>query len=384
MSSNCCDASFEAAASVNKTFSLYLDLVRFTAAWLVYVWHSNNRLLTSESPLASGYGHSAVIVFFVLSGFVIAYVTDTKERTWTRYAASRLSRVYSVALPAVVITLVLDGIGRGLFPALYAYPYDHLVIRTLASLSMLNEIWLVSITSFSNVPYWSIAFEFWYYVLFGLSMFVAPRFRWWALLAMALFVGPKILLMLPIWWAGVWLYRWPWLRQISSGFAWALVLLSSLGIVGYHAIEVYRGPADWTQAVLGEKLFRDLTFANLFVGDYLLAFLVFCNFAGMRRVADSFSAFLLPFERPIRWAASYTFTLYLLHQPVLLFWAAVLRGRPEQPQYWWTVAFLSMCTVVVVGRFTENRREGLRRRLEALLERISLRWSQPSGQRASR
>lgn len=367
---------------MNKSFSIYLDLVRFTAAWLVYLWHSNNRLLTAESPLASGYGHSAVIVFFVLSGFVIAYVTDTKERTWTRYAASRLSRVYSVAVPAVVVTLVLDSIGRPLYPELYAYPYDHFVVRTLASLAMLNEIWLVSITSFSNVPYWSIAFEFWYYVLFAASVFVPPRHRPWALLACALFVGPKILLMLPIWWAGVWLYRWPWLRQISAPFAWCLVALSLLGIVGYHGLEVYKLPAAWTEATLGTALYRNLTFANQFIGDYFLAFLVFCNFAAMRRLAEHLSALFLPVERPVRWAASYTFTLYLLHQPVLLFWAAVIRGQPSQPQYWWSVAGLSALTIVVIGHLTENRREGLRRGLEARFDAFDKRRLQRARHRA--
>ena len=80
---------------MNRSFSVYLDLVRFSAACLVYLWHSNMRLLVHDILPASSYGHSAVIVFFVLSGFVIAYVTDTKENNWVDYSASRLSRVSS-------------------------------------------------------------------------------------------------------------------------------------------------------------------------------------------------------------------------------------------------------------------------------------------------
>ena len=95
-----------------RPFSVYLDLVRFTAACFVYLYHSNQRWLVEPILPMANYGHTAVVVFFVLSGFVIAYVTDTKERDWPSYAASRLSRVYSVALPAVVLTLLLDAVTR--------------------------------------------------------------------------------------------------------------------------------------------------------------------------------------------------------------------------------------------------------------------------------
>ena len=84
---------------LSKPFSIYLDLVRFTAACLVYLWHSNMRLLVTDVLPASNSGHSSVIVFFVLSGFVIAFVTDTKEGHWIDYTSSRLSRVFSVVIP---------------------------------------------------------------------------------------------------------------------------------------------------------------------------------------------------------------------------------------------------------------------------------------------
>jgi peptidoglycan/LPS O-acetylase OafA/YrhL len=90
---------------MNRSFSVYLDVVRFTAAFLVYLYHSNQRFLSEAILPASHYGHSSVIVFFVLSGFVIAFVTDTKEFRLPAYAASRISRVYSVTVPAIVLTV---------------------------------------------------------------------------------------------------------------------------------------------------------------------------------------------------------------------------------------------------------------------------------------
>ena len=45
-------------------------------------------------------GNDAVMVFFVLSGFVIAYTVDRGETRASDYALARLVRMYSLALPA--------------------------------------------------------------------------------------------------------------------------------------------------------------------------------------------------------------------------------------------------------------------------------------------
>lgn len=357
---------------MNRSFSVYLDLVRFAAACLVYLWHSNMRLLVRDVLPASGYGHSSVIVFFVLSGFVIAFVADTKERRWSDYAASRLSRVFSVVIPALLLTPLLDAVGRQLYPAMYDYPFDRFALRMAGCALMLNEAWLVSITYFSNVPYWSIAFEFWYYVLFGLVVFCRGRWRLVAVVGLLAVLGPKLLLLLPVWWSGVWLYRWRWLLQRSAGFSWCLVVLGSAGIVLTHALGVYASLADLTEAHLGGRLFQQLTFARFFVGDYLLCALVFMQFAGVRNLADRFAPLLLPLERPVRFVAGYTFTLYLLHQPLFLFWSSVLRGNPQGHGFWWAVTGLTALSVLLVGHLTEQRRLPLRRLLQRWFERRPL------------
>lgn len=105
---------------MQRSFSLYLDIIRLAAAVVVYLTHSG--LIVDGKVFLGAYGHSAVVVFFVLSGYVIAYVTDQKETDWRTYTASRVSRVYSVAIPALVVTLVADAIGRAHDPSLYKYP----------------------------------------------------------------------------------------------------------------------------------------------------------------------------------------------------------------------------------------------------------------------
>lgn len=356
---------------MSKAFSIYLDLVRFLAAMLVYMYHSNQRFLSEEILPMSSYGHSSVIVFFVLSGFVIAYVTDTKESNFASYAASRTSRVFSVTVPAIFLTVALDTIGRLLYPAIYSgYPYDQFVARIAGSLLLSNEFWFISITSFSNVPYWSICYEWWYYVAFALIVFLPRRVGLILALSLMVALGPKILLLAPIWWLGVLLYRWRALEKISIDMSWALAVLTIAGIVLFHVAELNGLSTEWLKAKIGDDLHKNLTFSKFFIGDYLLGLLVFGNFLAMRRLLSKYSLGLLRIERPVRFAASLTFTLYLLHQPLFLFWGAVVRGDPGGYGYWWSVTALMLLSVILIGYFTENKRYLIKRWLAKQLLRM--------------
>jgi peptidoglycan/LPS O-acetylase OafA/YrhL len=357
---------------MNRPFSVYLDLVRFSAAVLVYMWHSNQRFLTEAILPVSNYGHSAVIVFFVLSGFVIAYITETKESSLANYAASRFSRVFSVAIPAIVITLVLDTVGRILYPAIYGYPYDQFLVRVAGSLLMANEVWLISITSFSNVPYWSICYEWWYYVTFAMVMFLPPKVGPLAAMAVMLIIGPKLILLAPVWWLGVLLYRWRSLLLIPIWASWMMVVLSTIGVVAFHHFSTMSASEEWLTSLIGKDLVVSLTFSKRFMADYILGVLVFMNFAGVRNVVKAQGGLLITIARPVRFLANYTFTLYLLHQPLFLFWGAVVRGDPKAPWYWSSVTVLTMLSVVLIGHFTETRRHVLRTWLLALFRRWTL------------
>jgi peptidoglycan/LPS O-acetylase OafA/YrhL len=101
-----------------------------------------------------------------------------------------------------------------------------------------------------------------------------------------------------------------------------------------------------------------------------LGILVFLNFAGVRRVSDRFGPLLIPLERPIRFLAGYTLSLYLLHQPLFLFWGSVIRGDASGYAYWWLTTGLVAVSVFAVGTVTENRRYLMKRWLEQHLLRL--------------
>lgn len=86
---------------MNRTVSLYLDLVRFTAAIAVFISHISGQRFTGGLLWQSEpYGDEAVDVFVVLSGFVIAYVasrSETDPRTLSRPDYAVLDHGCSVA-----------------------------------------------------------------------------------------------------------------------------------------------------------------------------------------------------------------------------------------------------------------------------------------------
>ena len=70
--------------------SIYLDLVRSLAAFFVVFDHASTLFDLHSVPR---WGHQAVIVFFVLSGYVIGHVADTRETTLRAFLVARLARL---------------------------------------------------------------------------------------------------------------------------------------------------------------------------------------------------------------------------------------------------------------------------------------------------
>ncbi|MFP5392745.1 MAG: acyltransferase family protein [Gammaproteobacteria bacterium] len=362
---------------MKKEFSIYLDLTRFLAALAVVIYHSNMRNIIAEPLSWSGHGHAAVMVFFVLSGYVISYITVARENNPIDYWSSRLSRFYSLALPVVLMAPLLDAVGESLAPQFYEGKTTHDLawLRILTSLMFANEWWKQSIMSFSNVPYWSLCYEMWYYVLFGIFAFTQGRTRLLLAAGVMLLVGPKILLLLPVWVLGVALHRSDALARLPEWKCWALFLASWPLYALFHHYQL----SEWASATLKELVgpvwHREAAFSRYFLTDYLLALIIAANFVGFRGIAHRFAAPLRLAERPIRWVASFTFSLYIFHQPLLQFYAALINGDPRQPWFYSAVMAATFATVVVLGYLLERKRDGWRRAFHALLSSLTrARW----------
>ena len=84
---------------MNKETSIYLDAVRFIAALAVFFSHVGARIYSGGFLWqANSAGTPAVVIFFVLSGFVIGYVSGRRETSGSAYFVARAARLYSVVI----------------------------------------------------------------------------------------------------------------------------------------------------------------------------------------------------------------------------------------------------------------------------------------------
>ncbi len=260
---------------IHPTVSIYLDLVRFVAAVFVVFTHLRHEKFSGNLLNYGSTGNEAVMVFFVLSGFVVAYAVDTKDNTLRDFLLSRLARLYSVALPALFLTVLIDQTGRLIDASVYDYEYyraDWPVIRFVANLFFSTEFWFVSIRPFSNGPFWSLGYEFWYYMIFGVAVFLKGRTRIILITIMCLILGPKILLLLPVWLLGVGMYHLTRERQVPKALGWFLFIMSFVAILAYFELGVKATLDKLTEAIIGKTLFDHLLWSKFFASSYLIAF----------------------------------------------------------------------------------------------------------------
>ncbi|MDQ3565103.1 MAG: acyltransferase [Pseudomonadota bacterium] len=361
---------------MTAALSLYLDLVRFVAAIVVLLSHfAYTRISGGEYLILRRFGADAVIVFFVLSGYVIAYVSAERERTLGEYAINRCARLYSVAFPALIATVIFDQMGRVLDPALYAgwwYKDSEALWRFFANLLFVNELWFTSIRPFSNGPYWSLGYEFWYYALYGACFYCGGRIRAVLAVLIALIAGPKILMLLPAWLIGVWTYRFNRSQQVSVPIGWVLFLSPILiySFIKASGIDIAARMA--TMAVIGpEFVMSKLKHSDEFLLNHLYALLVALNFIGMRAISHSLDRIPPWIEQAIRYWAGLTFSIYLLHYPALHFFAALYGGERSEPLTQILILSSTFAAIVLIGGFTERKKHLLRRVLARIARALS-------------
>jgi peptidoglycan/LPS O-acetylase OafA/YrhL len=350
---------------MQRGLSLYLDTLRLIAAVEVALFHLDSFvLLGGERAWWNAYGHEAVVIFFVLSGFVIRHAAEHRDSNLRNFAISRITRVYSVAIPCLLLTWLFDQIGQRVAPEVYAglMTDGPAIVRLLMAGTMLNETALASVQVFSNTPYWSIAYEFWYYFLFGAIFFLNGWRRIALLLLVALIAGPRVLLLFPIWAFG-------WAAYVvvtrcnapPRALSWALFLLPLPVLLMIEATDM----VDWAHhaiaRVIGESGWRNgLAWSRYVVTDTLLGASVALHLIGAAGIAPVLWRALHRLARPIRFGAARSFTLYLLHQPAMLLCGALLLRAPLSAGRPWLIGACTLAIVAVVAELTESQRNRLR------------------------
>jgi peptidoglycan/LPS O-acetylase OafA/YrhL len=340
---------------LSPAFSLYLDLVRVLSAFAVVAAHFayTGAIAPGAWGPASEMGREAVIVFFVLSGFVIAASTSQRRVDARGYALARLSRLYSVVLPGLLLAFATGAVFR-LFDTPIpsaGYALDKPQVYLPFYLLFLGQSWTLAESPPFMIPYWSLCYEAWYYLLFGLACYLRGKRRLLAIgLALAL-MGYKMWLLLPVWLAGAWLYRAaskPWLPPALACLGWLASLAAFCLYVGLNLEAPLRafGAAAWPFAAL------PLGSADRFLADYLVCAIVLANFACAR---DAGFGSLLRLQGPIRLLASHTFTLYLSHMLVIRSWLAFYPHQRDSSLDLLGLLLAIAAATILLGGVTERR-----------------------------
>lgn len=367
---------------MNRGFSIYLDALRFLAALAVFVSHLAYARFTNGNLQwirDINLGSDAVVVFFVLSGYVIAYTTFARDRGPAAYAESRIARLYSVVIPALLLTFALDTFGASLQPQTYEaawYNGENRIGQFIGALTFSTQAWSSNVNVGSNGPFWSVAYEAWYYVGFGVAVFCRGPMRLVLLALIALIVGPPILLLAPCWLLGVGLeraLRRDHMAALPKAAAWALALAPWALYAGGLALHVPGHLTALTDAVLHRLALPDyvLGFSDEFIWNFLIAVLMATHFIGVYRLAQEATWIGARAATAIRWLAGATFSVYLFHYPVLNF----LHGLPAfdnaNPVHQLALAAVALAACFLLAEVSERRLPFWKRLVGRLLGRLA-------------
>ena len=299
----------------------------------------------------TGLGHQSVMIFFVLSGFLVggSVISSVRKGSWSwkGYLLRRMTRLWVVLIPALLLTLFWDKLGshyavtgyQGGFRELYnsgpspASPADLSPIAFVENLSFLQTI--LGPCFGTNGPLWSLANEFWYYLLFPLLLtpFISKSagvriFSVVAILAILLFLPKRMLAGCMIWGLGAGVYYLTLhegVRKVGTSvpclaFGFFLTLVS-LFISRFGLFGRLDGLAD--------------CFIGLSVAILVLALVFRGGGSGL-------------YSKCSKWGSEISYTLYLIHFPLLAFLFFVFfRGQQMVLSIYGEIIFVSLLTGVI-------------------------------------
>jgi peptidoglycan/LPS O-acetylase OafA/YrhL len=316
--------------------SVLLDGLRGVAALIVLIGHAGQiGLLGQRWPFSDLLQHSAVLVFFVMSGLLVHESATRENATLRSFAVARATRVLPVAILALALTgalsVALSGaISPTLTPAAAPVTIQGATGASflLTSLLFLNERTGGSEPVF-NPPYWSLCYEVWFYVLYGVARFTRGRFRIAGLIAAAAVADGLILLLLPCWLVGVWVGARG--RELKPRRPRLLLASASLAFAALSWSELPHQVRDLLTH-LGVDT-AQLRFSTYCLTDVVAAAAVAIGLVAARSLRPNVTRW----TGVMRWSARSSFTLYLTHWPLLI--AAVVIVPPTSP---WLRASLAL------------------------------------------
>ncbi|ESQ84911.1 hypothetical protein AEAC466_07585 [Asticcacaulis sp. AC466] len=350
----------------------FIDVVRACAAVFVVVSHIQQIVI--DRPLSAGIinralsfattqGENAVIVFFVISGFWIirSVIRSGEAFSWGSYLLARLTRLWVVLLPALVLGGVLDFLGTTWFPsALYngtqgAVSLTNSVSQSLGPVTFLGNLAFLQrllVNTFgSNGPLWSLGCEFWYYIYFpALWLLLKSKKLYFILPALAFLPFIPGFHLFGIWLLGGVVYFFAENRPLKFQATGAhvglslLIFLSSLGVANL---------------INDQKII-----ANALVGISFAA-LLYCALTAKLRMPKV----LLPVAR---FGATSSYSLYAMHFPLIVFVLNFIVPEHRLAANWfsWLLVFTLPILVGIIAYVFSIMTEANTEKVKAVVRKV--------------
>lgn len=160
-----------------------LDTARWICAAAVAITHITGVVLRPPGGylghVYTNLGHCGVVIFFVLSGYLVGggLLARRNDLKLSSYAVARFSRIYIVLIPALLLTMCLDGLAYLIDRdnPVYATVWPSAIFGETAAFDRYGPIEVISAifsleaftqTMGTAVPLWSLGFEWLFYFLF--------------------------------------------------------------------------------------------------------------------------------------------------------------------------------------------------------------------------
>jgi peptidoglycan/LPS O-acetylase OafA/YrhL len=374
-------------ARLTEAQRVYLDFLRATAALAVLAGHAG-KIFYPGGKLANSHSEMfGVLVFFLLSGFLISFSVFQKyhhpEYRFTEYFIERFCRIYCAFLPALAFVAFIDQWSKT--SPIYLWRDQFNGVTALGNVLMLQEFPLFQIvrrlgvahtvwfthTFGSAGPFWTISIEWWIYMVFGAIVLIRLRsgkpFKPWQLLLVLLaaiepayhFVaGPDVCLTM-LWVVGMLVSYsfWAHPARFSAAF-WSLTetrwrrVCYVICAASLAAIVVHLYAASLHDVGAGVAEFQ----TGLLVASALFALFFACG--AVHHVPK-------PLERVVAFIANYSYSLYLLHYSILICVKALM-PEDQDARAFWIAIVASNITAIIFWYFFERHY----RRLAAVLKRL--------------
>jgi peptidoglycan/LPS O-acetylase OafA/YrhL len=376
-----------------------LDGLRGVAAFIVVIHHGfltsgvlaqayNSNGQTSWWPAVLTFsplhifwaGHEAVVLFFVLSGVVLTLPRlRTDPEPWFAYYPKRLTRLYLPTIAAVGISVMIVAI-VGRRTDLSSWWMN---MHTLPSVRQAaRDSILIAGTEKVNTALWSLQGEVWFSVLLPLYMWLAVVARRLgftvgfvaivAVIAVGRVMGLPELIFMPVFGVGVLIaFHLDRLSEICTR-----VLKAQWAVATAFALALVALTLEWSAIGVGAgHALTNVAGAIGTVGGSALLVVMAMRVPSVANVLQL---------SPIRWLGTRSFSLYLIHEPIVVSIATLLPNRDNPALVTLLGVVVSLSCAEVFCRCVERPSHQLARRIGRratdLSARIRTSQSEPPNQ----